>query len=55
MQQFILPVRSTGIPVDRFFVNLLADRKAVGSTPKYSLLNEDTNQPYIFSSCIRYK
>ena len=35
-------VRSTGIPVDRFFVNLLADRKAVGSTPKYSLLDRDT-------------
>ena len=25
-----LTVRSTGIPVDRFFVNLLADREAVG-------------------------
>ena len=48
-------VRSTGIPVDRFFVNLLADRKAVGSTPKYSLLDGDTNQPSIFSPCIRYK
>ena len=55
MQQFILPVRSTGIPVDRFFVNLLADRKAVGSKPKYSLIDGDTNQPSIFSACIKLK
>ena len=55
MQQSILPVRSTGIPVERFFVNLLADRKAVGSTLKYSLLNGDTNQTSISSLCIRYK
>ena len=27
-----------------FFVNLLADRKAVDSTPKYSLLAGDNNQ-----------
>ena len=39
----------------RFFVNLLADRKAVDSTPKYYLLDGDTNQASIFSPCIRYK
>ena len=38
-----------------FFVNLMADRKAVDSTPKYSLLDGDTNQASIFSPCIRYK
>ena len=32
------------LPVGRFFVNLLADRKVVDSTPKYSLLAGDTNQ-----------
>ena len=37
------------------FVNLLADRRAVNSTPKYSLLVWDTNQASIFSYCIRYK
>ena len=43
------------LPADRFFVSLLADRKAVDSTPKYSLLDGDTNQVSIFSPCIRYK
>ena len=43
------------LPADRFFVSLLADRKAVDSTPKYSLLDGDTNQASIFSPCIRYK
>ena len=38
-----------------FFVNLLADRKAVDSTPKDSLLALDTNQASIFSPCMRYK
>ena len=47
-------VRSTGIPVDWFFVNLLADRKVVGLTPKYSLADGDTNKPSIFSACIRW-
>ena len=32
----------------RFFVNLLADRKAVDSTPKYYLLAGDTNQASFF-------
>ena len=43
------------LPVDRFFVNLLADRKSVDSIPKYSLLDGDTNQASIFSPYIRYK
>ena len=34
-------------------MNLLADRKAVDSTPKYSLLAGDKNQASIFSSGIR--
>ena len=38
-----------------FFVNLLADKKAVDSTPKHSLLPGDTNQASISSPCIRYK
>ena len=38
-----------------FFVNLLADRKAVNWTPKYSLLAGDTNQASTFSPCMRYK
>ena len=38
-----------------FFVNLLADRKAVYSTPKYFLLAWDKNETSIFSLCIRYK
>ena len=38
-----------------FFVNLLADRKAVDSTPKYYLLPWNTNQASFFSPCIRYK
>ena len=38
-----------------FFVNLLADRRAVDSTPTYSLLACHTNQASIFSSRIRYK
>ena len=38
-----------------FFVNLLADWKAVDSTPKYSLIAGDKNQASIFSCCIRYK
>ena len=38
-----------------FFVNLLADRKAVDSTPKYYLLDGDTNQASVFSPCIRHK
>ena len=41
--------------LDFFFVNLLADRKAVDSTPKYSLLAGEKNQATIFSPCIRYK
>ena len=41
--------------MDRFFMNLLADRKAVGSTPKYSLLDGDRKQSSIFSPCMRYK
>ena len=48
IQQFILPV-------DRFFVNLWADKKAVDLTPKYYQLDEDTNQASIFSPCTRYK
>ena len=32
--------------MDRFFVNLLADRKAVDSTTKYSLLAWDKNQAF---------
>ena len=39
--------------VGRFFVNLLADRKVVDSTPKYYLLAGDTKQASIFSPCIR--
>ena len=31
-----------------FCVNLLVDRKAVDSTPEYSLLPGDTNQASIF-------
>ena len=38
-----------------FFVNLLADRKAVDSTPKYSLLAGDKNQTSIFSPSTSYK
>ena len=38
-----------------FFVNLLADRKAVDSTPKSSVLARGTNQASIFSPCIRCK
>ena len=34
-------------------MNLLADKKAVDSTPKYSLLAGDTNQVSL-SSCLRY-
>ena len=48
IEQFILPVY-------RFFVNLLAGRKAVDLTPKHSLLDGDTDQASIFSPCIRYK
>ena len=36
-------------------MNLLADRKAVDSTPKYYLLAGDENQASIFFPCIRYK
>ena len=36
-----------------FFVNLLADRKALHSIPKYSLLDGNTNQASIFSPCMR--
>ena len=36
-------------------INLLGDRKAVDSTPKYYLLAGDTNQATIFSTCIKYK
>ena len=36
--------------VGRFFMNLLTDRKAVGSTQKYSLLAGDINQASIFLS-----
>ena len=39
----------------RFFENLLAYRKAVDSTPDYSLIAGDKNQTSIFSPCIRYK
>ena len=38
-----------------FFVNFLAGRKAVDSTPIYFLRAWDTNQPSIFSPCTRYK
>ena len=38
-----------------FFANFLADRKAVDSTPKSSLLAGDKNQASIFSPCLRYK
>ena len=41
--------------VDFFFVNLLADRKAVDSTPKFLCLLEIQNQASVFSHCIRYK
>ena len=37
------------------FVNLLADRKAVDSAPKYSLLAGDKNQASNVSPCIKYK
>ena len=37
------------------FVNLLADRKAVDSTPKYSLFAGEKNHASVFSPCIRYK
>ena len=37
------------------FCELLAYRKVVDSTTKYSLLAGDTNQASIFSPCIRYK
>ena len=37
------------------FVNLLAGRKAVDSTPEYSLLAWNTNQASISFPCIRYK
>ena len=43
------------LPVDRFFMNLMADRKAADSTPKCYLFDGDTNQASIFSHCIRYK
>ena len=36
--------------LDFFFVNLLADRKAVDSTPKYSLLAGDTKPGFCFLS-----
>ena len=36
-------------------IDLLVDRKAVDSTPKYSLLDGDTNRGSIFSPCIKYK
>ena len=38
-----------------FFVNLLAEREAVDSTPKYYLLAGDENQASMLFSCIRYK
>ena len=34
--------------MDRFFVTLLADKKAVGSTPKYSLLNGNIGFYFFF-------
>ena len=37
------------------FENLLADRSAVDSTPKYFLRTWDTNQASNCSPCIRYK
>ena len=43
------------LKVGIFFVNLLADRKAVDSAPKYYLLTWATNQGSTFSPCIRYK
>ena len=43
------------LPLGGHFVNLLAYRKVVDSTTKYSLLAGDTNQASIFSPCIRYK
>ena len=49
-----LAVSSSDQLVD-FFVNLLADRKAVDLTPKYSLLDGNTNQAFNVSPCIRYK
>ena len=54
MKKTYLAVSSSDQSVD-FFVNLLADRKAVDLTPKYSLLDGDTNQAFNFSPCIRYK
>ena len=38
-----------------FFVNLLADRKVINSTPKYYLLARDTNQASIFLSLHKCK
>ena len=53
-KQTYLAVSSSYKWVD-FLVNLLADRKTVDSTPKYSLLAWNTNQASIFFLCIRYK
>ena len=53
MKKTYLAVNSSYQWVD-IFVNLLADRKAVDLTPKYSLLAGDANQASI-SPCIRYK
>ena len=48
---FILPVgRFSSYQWVDFFVNLLADRKAVDSSAKYSLLAGDKNQASIFFS-----
>ena len=46
MKKTYLAVHLT--PVSSFFEKLLADRKAVDSTPEYSLLAEDTNQAFVF-------
>ena len=55
MKETYLAVHLTSEPVSRFFVNLLAYRKIVDSTTKYSLLVGDAKQDSIFSPCINYK
>ena len=47
MKNNLISISSSCQWVD-FFVNLLADRKAVDSTPKYSLLGWNTNQVSLF-------
>ena len=53
MKKTYLAVSSSYLQWVDFFVNVVADRKDVVSTPKYFLFAGDTNQASIFSPCIR--